>query len=260
MTSPSISGSAGERPVPEPGPGTARPAGPGVPLSVWAGLPAPDCAPPGQSCGPVTTAVAARVTGSFSRPGDLVVAVDGSPAAAEAAACAGRLVLSLAPGGPARLLAAGGPGAGTAALVIVGCPGPEPDGGGLLYAACERVLRPGGVLAVITPGPGGDGPPGDLDGQVVAAARAAGLGYAQHVVLVHAAVDGDRLDPAGPASGTASPPGGTRVHSDLLVFTKPGKPVSSAELKDSQPELPGGSRRSPAADPWVHGEDGDPVS
>jgi hypothetical protein len=222
MTHPSLSGSAGERPVPEPGPGTGRPAGPGVPLSVWAGLPAPDCALPGQSCGPVTIAVAARVTGSFSRPGDLVVAIDCSPAAAGAAAATGRVVLGLAPGGPARLLAAGDPGAGTAALVIAGCPGPEPDDGGLLYAACERVLRPGGVLAAITPGPSGDGPPGDLAGHVVAAARAAGLAYAQHIVLVHAAVDGDRLDPASPVSGTAGPPGGTRVHSDLLVFTKPG--------------------------------------
>jgi hypothetical protein len=63
---------------------------------------------------------------------------------------------------------------------------------------------------------------GDLAGHVVAAARAAGLAYAQHIVLVHAAIDGDRLDPASPAPGTASPPGGTRVHSDLLVFTKPG--------------------------------------
>ena len=223
MTPPSLPGSAGERPVRAPGPRAGRPAGPGVPLSVWAGLPAPDCAPPGQPCGgPVTTAAAARVTESFSRPGDLVVAIDGSPAAASAAAAAGRVVLGLAPGGPARLLAAGDPGAGTAALVITGCPGPDPDGGGLLYAACERVLRPGGVLAVITPGPGGDGPPGDLAGHVVAAARAAGLAYAQHIVLVHAAIDGDRLDPASPAPGTASPPGGTRVHSDLLVFTKPG--------------------------------------
>jgi hypothetical protein len=126
MKSPFLSGSAGERPAPEPGPGTARPAGPGVPLSVWAGLPAPDCAPPGQSCGPFTTAVAARVIESFSRPGDLVVAVDGSPAAAEAAASARRVVLSLAPGGPARLLAAGGPGTGTAALAVAACPGPEP--------------------------------------------------------------------------------------------------------------------------------------
>ena len=84
------------------------------------------------------------------------------------------------------------------------------------------MLRPGGVLAVITgPAPGGTARrrPGR---DVVAAARAAGLVYAQHIVLVHAAIDGDRLAPAAPPPGTASPPGGTRVHSDLLVFTKPG--------------------------------------
>jgi len=223
MTPPSLSGSAGERPVHAPGPRAGRPAGPGVPLSVWAGLPAPDCAPPGQPRGgPVTTAAAARITGSFSWPGDLIVNIDGSPAVTEAAAAAGRVVLGLTPGGAARLLVPGDPDAGTAALVITGCPGPEPDGGGLLYAASERVLRPGGVLAVITPGPGGDGPPGDLAGHAVAAARAAGLTYAQHIVLVHAAIHGDRLDPAGPAPATGSPPGGTRVHTDLLVFTKPG--------------------------------------
>ena len=152
------------RPGAAPGPGAAPPrAGPGVPLSVWPGLPAAGGAPPGLPCGgPVTTAAAARVIESFSRPGDLVVAVDGSPAAASAAAAAGRVVLGLAPGGPARLLAAGGPGCRDRRPGHHRLPGPEPDGGGLLYAACERVLRPGGVLAVITPGPGGDGPPGDL--------------------------------------------------------------------------------------------------
>ena len=177
-----------------------------MPLSVWAGLPAPACAPPGRPAAGRSPPQPPRGSSpSFSRPGDLVVAIDGSPAAAEAAAAAGRVVLGLAPGGPARLLAAGDPGAGTAALAITGCPGPEPDGGGLLYAACERVLRPGGVLAVITASPGAGGPPGDLAGHVVAAARAAGLVYAQHIVLVHAAVDGDRLDPASPAARHRQP-------------------------------------------------------
>ena len=50
-------------------------------------------------------------------------------------------------GGPALLLQAGCPEAGQAALVITGRGGP---GSSVLYAACERVLRPGGVLAVIT--------------------------------------------------------------------------------------------------------------
>jgi hypothetical protein len=205
-----------------PGSAAPRPAGPGVPLSVWAGLPAPACAPPGQPHGGlVTAAAAAQVTASFSRPGDLVVNLDGTPAVTEAASAAGRVALGLAPGGPARLLAPGDPGAGTAALVITSCPGPEPDPGGLLYAACERVLRPGGVLAVITASPRASEAAG-LPGGVVAAARAAGLTYAQHIVLVHAAIDGDHLSPAGITPGAAGLAGDARVHSDLLVFTKPG--------------------------------------
>jgi hypothetical protein len=77
------------------------------------------------------------------------------------------------------------------------------------------------VLAVIA----GPAAPGgtliDTAGSVVAAARAAGLVYAQHIVLVRAAIDGDRLAPAAPIAG-ADAPGGSQVHDDLLVFTKPG--------------------------------------
>jgi hypothetical protein len=225
-----------------------RPAGPGVPLSIWPGLPAPGSAPPGLPCGgPVTIPAAGQIITAFSRPGDLVTAVDGSPAVLEAAAAAGRPVLGLIPalggqalaglrarldpavrlrpGGPALLLTPGDPDAGQAALAVAGCHGPgccaAPDPGGygtVLYAACERLLRPGGILAVITASPAPDGPPAGLaGGTVVAAARAAGLGYAQHIVLVHAAISGDRLDP-GPA---ALSPAGGRIHSDLQVFTKP---------------------------------------
>ena len=120
----------------------------------------------------------------------------------------------------------GDPAAGTAGLAIAGCWGHEPGGEPAenpepVLAACERVLRPGGVLAVIT----GPAAPGatltDTAGSVVAASRAAGLVYAQHIVLVRAAIDGDRLAPAAPGTGSAAP-GGSPVHDDLLVFTKPG--------------------------------------
>jgi hypothetical protein len=97
----------------------------------------------------------------------------------------------------------------------------------VLYAACERVLRPGGVLAVITastPRPAGlrDDP-----GEVIAAARAAGLVYAQHIVALHAAITGGQLTPGPPGAPrpdeTAGPPAvHARIHSDLLVFTKIG--------------------------------------
>ncbi len=214
-----------------------------MPLSVW---PAPGPVP---GSGPE----AAHVITAFSRPGELVVI----PAAAtgallSAAAAAGRRVLGLFSGpaachaaglrldwdlGPAArplaqaragapdlLLDAGCPEAGQAALAITGRGGP---GAGVLYAACERVLRPGGVLAVLTastPRPGGlrDDP-----GEVIAAARAAGLTYAQHIVALHAAITGGQLTPsppdtARPDEAPGPPAVHASVHSDLLVFTKPG--------------------------------------
>ena len=84
------------------------------------------------------------------------------------------------------------------------------------------MLRPGGVLAVITAHPAPGGQLTDLAGHAVATARAAGLIYAQHIVLVHAAIrDGQLAPEPGPAC-PADLPGGCRIHSDLLVFTKPG--------------------------------------
>jgi len=236
------------------GPG---PAGLGVPVSIWPGLPAPAAGHSPAACpGPVTAAAAAKAIAAFSRPGDLVAAPDGSPAVIEAAAAAGRRVLGLIPasghvvvrlpagagpaarpltrlrtGGPGQLLAPGDPDAGQAALAITGCHGPgcctprEPggaDGTALVYAACERVLAGGGVLAVITASRADGGQLADLAGHTVAAARAAGLIYAQHIVLVHVAIDGDHLAPApGLVAAAASRAGGTQIHSDLLVFTKP---------------------------------------
>jgi hypothetical protein len=227
-------------------PGTAASPGIGVPVSVWPATPAPGLAPgPG--------AEAAHVITAFSRPGELVVIpAAGTGALLSAAAAAGRRVLGLfagpaachaaglrldwdlgparrplaqaRAGGPGLLLEAGCPEAGQAALAITGRGGP---GAGVLYAACERVLRPGGVLAVITastPGPGGlrDDP-----GEVIAAARAAGLVYAQHIVALHAAITGGQLTPGPPGAPrpdeTAGPPAvHARIHSDLLVFTKIG--------------------------------------
>ena len=211
--------------------------GPGVPLSIWPGLPDPGGARDGLPCGgPVTVAAARRVIDTFSVPGDLVAAAGGcSPAVIEAAAAASRRVIALVPGpapalrrpgGPAALPPAGDPAAGTAGLAVAGCRGQEPGGEsaedpGPLFAACERVLRPGGVLAVIAGPAAPGGTLAGTAGSVVAAGRAAGLVYAQHIVLVRAGIDGDRLAPAAPGAGSAAP-GGSPVHDDLFVFTKPG--------------------------------------
>ena len=226
--------------------------------------PGPDCALCASCAGRGSGPDAAQIITAFSRPGELVVipgAREGALVAA--AAAAGRRVLGLAPGprsrqrvlaglggldpglrplaevrpgGPAQLLEAGNPEAGQAALAITGsggaaparaCPGEPAAGPGELYAACQRVLRPGGVLAVITastPGPGGlrDDP-----GEAITQARAAGLVYAQHIVALHAPIRDGQITPA---PGDAARPGEgagpaalhARAHSDFLVFTQPG--------------------------------------
>jgi hypothetical protein len=185
---------------------------------------------------------------AFSRPGDLVAAPDPATSGlvAVAAASAGRRALGVAaaspgpaagpdpdcawlqPGGPAALLRDRCRVAGQAALaVITACPAPccDPAGaeGGadtgteVLYAACQRILKPGGVLAVITTAARAPaGPAG-----VIARARAAGLVYAQHIIALHAPVRDSRLHrPPGPCPDGAHLP----AHSDFLIFTTPGGP------------------------------------
>jgi hypothetical protein len=144
----------------------------------------------------------------------------GSPAVIAAAGAAGRRALSLPP--PARPdtpPTVGGAGS-SAALAITSCHGPGCCPGrdpAVTYAACHRVLAPGGILAVVIAA--ADGGPADL-AWPAAGARAAGFAYAQHIVLVHAAIDSGRLVPFRAGPGTAGDPAGLRVHSDLLIFTK----------------------------------------
>jgi hypothetical protein len=128
-------------------------------------------------------------------------------------------------------------GAGTAALAVVtscpapGCRPPGPAAGdtgpdcdpGLPWAACQRALRPGGLLAVLTAAVRHPG----WAGQLIADARAAGLAYTQHVIALHAPLRDDRLlspPPPQPCASAASP-AETRhlpVHTDLLLFVNPG--------------------------------------
>jgi hypothetical protein len=116
------------------------------------------------------------------------------------------------------LLDPGCPQAGQAALAIASVPR---DGPGDLYAACERVLRPGGILAVLTAATLAPGAPAGDSAAVIAAARAAGLVYAQHVIALRVPLAGGQL--VAPP-GTTPAPGAVcaRVHADVLVLSKPG--------------------------------------
>ncbi len=191
-----------------------------MPVTVWAGLPA--ATGPRPCAVQVSPPAATQIIMTFSRPADLVAVPGGQPAVLAAAAAAGRRVLDLR---PVALLTAGRAAAGRAALAVTssGCGDPcccatSPQ---QVYAACQRVLRPGGVLAVLTTSPTTAGRLHDVPGQAVAQALAAGLVYTQHIVLVHAAIRGGQLIPD-PATAVAGLPAARHVHSDLLVFTRPG--------------------------------------
>ena len=140
------------------------------------------------------------------------------------------------PAAPPGCCGPASPYAGQAGLVITttcatpGCPPPDPASGtpatageatrpgpGELYAACERVLAPGGVLVVITNAARQPGHPGEL----IAAARAAGFTYTQHIIAVHASIRASRLLTAEPGQPgpLLGPARHLPIHTDLLVFT-----------------------------------------
>lgn len=96
-----------------------------------------------------------------------------------------------------------------------------------IYAACFAVLRPGGILAVVTKNTRRKGRTLDLAGLTVALGEAAGFTYLQHVIALHAAVrDGDLV--ARPSfwqrtqvhkARTRGEPAHLVVHEDLCVFS-----------------------------------------
>jgi len=107
---------------------------------------------------------------------------------------------------------------------------------GWLLTACAQLLRPGGCLVLVVTPAGTVTRPEDSR-PLLEAARAAGLGYLQHIVAVHADTDGDQfiyhatdeevlgLLRATPGSGDAPH---RRVHADLLVLSHSSRNAASA--------------------------------
>lgn len=95
--------------------------------------------------------------------------------------------------------------------------------------AAARLLRTGGVLAVLTHCDWSRGPLVDPTGAVVTAAQNADLLYLQHIVVVHTPVrDGHFMighETGGPGGNHAQRHGQSathhRIHTDLLVFAQP---------------------------------------
>jgi hypothetical protein len=120
----------------------------------------------------------------------------------------------------------------------------------LVALVAARLLRVGGILAVITHSDWSRGELTDPTGAVVASAQNADLLYLQHIIAVHVPVRGGRFatdlipdddDPGAEQQARAAhraavrglPAPHRRIHSDVLVFAQPHEyeplPVSPAE-------------------------------
>ena len=150
---PAITGSA-TPPEPQACPWPVLAGRTGLPLSIWPGVSGPGCPAPGPDHLPCPGPGAVPVIAAFSRPGDLVAVPGvGCPALGAAAARTGRRILGIT-GGPGGQQGGASCPPGQAALAVTAFSAGLPAGGTAasetgLYAACQRVLRPGGILAII---------------------------------------------------------------------------------------------------------------
>jgi modification methylase len=97
-----------------------------------------------------------------------------------------------------------------------------------VYAACAKVLRPGGLLVTVTRNPRPQGRLFDLTAATVRLAQQAGLHYLQHVIALHAAIRDGRL--VAPPSlrqrintrnaRARGVPVHLPIHEDVLVFQR----------------------------------------
>lgn len=198
--------------------------------------------------------IARRLVGTFTRPGELIVAVDPPPDLLIAAAVSARRFTALVTDSVeaealAQLAETAGPatrrntttvigvrsrraaarlrsGPAVARLVIVrfGASDSEDMAHSLMSAAGRAVVAGGIVIAVLDPLPldqGEDDAALFAAGTIIRAARDGGLRYLQHIVAVHTPIRGDEFDLSDLHVGEdAIPRDGAhiRAHTDLLVF------------------------------------------
>jgi hypothetical protein len=174
-------------PVPE---GDVVPGEPPVPITVWH-IPRA----PGDPA--VPAALGRRLVANYTRPGRATVDLTSTAPAPRTTRRPSELVITQWPP-PAH---------------------PQPDPSAHL-ASCAVHLGPGGCLAVVVHEP----PTYDILGVLVGAGRAAGLTYLQHIVVVHHLHTPSDDEAAQPTDAARLKPGQVhvRVHTDVLVFRRPG--------------------------------------
>jgi hypothetical protein len=218
---------------------------PPVPITVWR-TPGDD-----QDGDPISTRLAYRLVAGYTDAGDTILDLTGSPGIASVAAAGKRTHI------PAHITRAGAlrrrnraiptpprtdldtirgwftddpttdspthaPGAavdpGPPALVVATTAN-FPAG---VAAAAARVLPPGGCLVIIAATPSNAPPSGDYT-ELIDAVQIAGFGYLQHIVAVGADIDGDQFIYYATDDEMTHAIGHARIHTDLLVFTTPGR-------------------------------------
>ncbi|OHV23952.1 hypothetical protein BBK14_23505 [Parafrankia soli] len=182
-----------------------------IPLTVWPTI------TPGIP-GSLPADAAARAIATFSNTGDLVIGIDDAGILIGAADYLQRRYLALhrapRPAATPILTHCRERGAG---LIIDHPPTTSPENLLPDLSTLVGILRPGGyLLTVHTPTDGATDPLADS----ITAARATGLRYLQHIIVLTSAIHGDELHPPAETSsdhGMLEP-----VHTDLAVFTRPG--------------------------------------
>ncbi|MGW4409643.1 hypothetical protein [Nonomuraea bangladeshensis] len=152
--------------------------------------------------------------------------------------------------------------AGNGSLVVAERPCPQPLAAGgrpdssaeaqvLDLADVAGLVKPGGHLAVVT-GLHRAGRVVDPLPEIIAQACEAGLAYLQHIIALHQPARGEHIEPDHLRHGLATLqelpacaglPASTRVHSDVLLFTRPRGLAEPPEPTTP----PAGSTASPVA-------------
>jgi hypothetical protein len=199
------------------------PGDPPVPIAIWrvAAIDAPDGHDFARG---MTPRMAALLVGSYTRPGDTIVAVGHDPALAGAAGAGARRYLAV--DDPADLADLDRV-AGTVRLVVLSWPparrasAVSPAEATDLFTACRLITgRDGCTIVAFAPLDPDDTYP-HHSGLLVPAARTAGLGLLQHIVAITAPVAGERITwRATPADrATLRAAAHVTIHMDLLVFS-----------------------------------------
>lgn len=174
------------QPAPQPV-GDTVPGDPPVPITVWP-VPAPL---PGET---MSTAMGVRLVHNLTHRSELIIDLTAGPQLARAIIAARRR-------SHLQDTRTVGWDWAHAALIVTGWP-PDLVTPGDFFGRCRTSLQPGGCVAVLLPHAGVTEP-----GDVIAAAKKAGLSYLQHIVAA------DR--PPVPGRHTA-----LDIHTDVLIMTR----------------------------------------